>query len=1702
MSIRYNRQYKMDADIDGPIGPYSYDSGQNLDFLNNNDVYLRGGNFGGGGGSSEYVPSVEPPMEKPPVYVDPPIGFLPPDSTILTPENPVPDIQIKPADPIIKYELSISSNLKNEIGDFISLNYDIAGPNQTIDRDTLKLSSENTDGKSALQSLLKLGILNISLNSTLPSNYSIKKIYYANRNIAEKNPLDYTKWNTGDIFIGLPASELLTGGLAVAVIVEKVINQPKPTIFLNTTNYTKQIKDSDNDTIVNIEFTQLDCDYIDFYLSESKVIRVAANKTNCTLSFLNNFEGIYGNKKIIIVPYSDLYGTGDKTEITINFIAVNDFPSITEIQYTDVIDIPAYSDFNIDYNVKYTSFAVTSVDVYLQLKSGSRTKLFGDQPANGELKINLQKLRETYTEWVGSSDIILTFIPYNRGGEEELIGNEYEIKTSLLYPVLQIDETIIKKSIFDAFVSNMGFSEPEKESKYLTHLINFGNDEQIIISSWENDNWTLSKKSIDELGNEYVKPEDEVDSLILKLYNPLPANVQKNSTFWITKLMSNPLIETIILNEEIILECPPIKGPNFNIDVDYVTGKSTNYESLDNLILNTSISSSSNLVSTYLSSSLFSTSELNIDYVSGSTYLWDNFVHFSSATERVLNFQYKVKLIEAYENSISSSQIASIINSPESVKQVERNTIKKNQIIQSFDGFETFLYTSSSYTTNTAASITWPYNSGVNGERILSNDTIVGNWSQNIITLAERFDVENSNNIKNNIPQYILNNSENDSYLLFFAMIGQHFDNIYYHTKSIEKSRGLGYKAKDGISDKLLFDVLKSFNWDAQNLAADEQLWSYVFGEDTTGNTQETNPAKQRTLEVWRRIVNNLPYLLKHKGSRRGIYALLSCYGIPSSNLSIFEFGGPEVNDTSKSKLIYDNVTTALKMTSGAQIKMDWGLTNNTSSLRPNTIELFLKPSTQSNFTILSGSNWNVDVTSSVSSSYGKVVFNYAGSNCIASSWLPIFNDRFFGLSVSSGSNGLRLDLRQANKDKTIFEQSITSSASSSWNNGSTLYLGGNYVGSVDEFRLWSTPLDKERFYEHVSFPEMINGNHISSSTDDLFFRLDFEYPKNLYGTNGTSSLVNVDTNIYFSSSLYRNDLENANIITGSITTINLINGGSGYTSSIGTSNGSIPLYFEGGYFKHINPVATGTLTNGVVTSISISEYGRGMEILPTNLQPSASVSQSINNWITPITTSITGSIANIVSENYYALLTASAYGFTNIGTYPHNFEAIDRSVVLEIPDMGSTRYSTNKVRFETQTDFNGNDVSGGVNLSIKDRVTKKSFDQAPTDSNRVGLFFSPTKELNIDIAKSFGGINLDNYIGDPSDDYKPNYSTLDNLRNYYFQRFDGRDIYAYINLIKLYEKSMFEDIKKMLPARVKATTGLLIEPHILERSKVARKKPTGDEYQKDAEIHYSDTTILAGENEQYETILAADLSESLIGENYQYEGEIFTSSIQNLIGENYQYVGEIFTSSIQNINAENYQYEVSASAGLDNPTFQTEIDVINGTQLVGQSAYEEIGFEIYAQSGSAIRTYFNTDNKIVKERVRVNLVTEQKSREILAYNIKVGGKGDPRGGYYLTSSVYTETTLNIQPFSGSVIPEVKGKIIAVQPVNGYLPTHYRNTSDLTTGMMNSYFKGSKNTATTTLDGSSPIETFVSNPNTLTVSKTGRSASEPILQVE
>ena len=86
---------------------------------------------------------------------------------------------------------------------------------------------------------------------------------------------------------------------------------------------------------------------------------------------------------------------------------------------------------------------------------------------------------------------------------------------------------------------------------------------------------------------------------------------------------------------------------------------------------------------------------------------------------------------------------------------------------------------------------------------------------------------------------------------------------------------------------------------------------------------------KSRQEETWRRILNNLPYLYKHKGTKRAIHAALSIYGIPNSMLTIMEFGGPK--DTTTSKLVkytYDDSTSALNINGSKKLTLPWKVYN------------------------------------------------------------------------------------------------------------------------------------------------------------------------------------------------------------------------------------------------------------------------------------------------------------------------------------------------------------------------------------------------------------------------------------------------------------------------------------------------------------------------------------------------------------------------------------------------------------------------------------------------------------------------------------------------------------------------------------------------------------------------------------------------------
>jgi hypothetical protein len=671
------------------------------------------------------------------------------------------------------------------------------------------------------------------------------------------------------------------------------------------------------------------------------------------------------------------------------------------------------------------------------------------------------------------------------------------------------------------------------------------------------------------------------------------------------------------------------------------------------------------------------------------------------------------------------------------------------------------------------------------------------------------------------------------------------------------------------------------------------------------------------------------------------------------------EFGGPNIDTVEDApKFVYNSLTHNLVFDNvSASLDIPF-----LGTPKPQAIELRLKPENFENYTLVSGSGFrlgiNADTSTATLDKYGFFTIN---GTPVGTSY-PFYDGNYHSvLFQQNGSNSAKLYVATNYKDDIIHSGEWTGTiVSSNWESATNFKIT-NFIGNIEEVRVWKTALSESVFNTHVIMPEAVNGNDVYASTTDLLLRLDFERPQNL---------------------------------------------------------------------------AVNTTINNVAPVI---EY------------------------------------VNAVS----------ASGFVVDSTYPFNYETYERELSLTIPNSGASRYYTNKVRFESQELV--------ANLSPTKRATKKAFETSATDSNRVGLFFSPNKDLDLDIAKSLGGQSFDDFLGDPMYEYGyTNYPQLDSLRNYYFERVGERNIYEFIRLVKFYDKSLFINLREMLPARAVVTTGLLIAPHILERSKHKINKPIAESETLEGVVTESQITELDATFDAYDSTLIVNETEQINGDVLSIEVELNEADEYNLEGDVNSFESTIIFNVDEISKGEYLTYTGSIDANLKEPTITSELDLLRSGQVVGIDNFENYGYGTYFSNGYG--KYIYEENGSFKSKgIRAFIVT--KKRSIISTDF------DERGYEftYVTSSYDKELIVQDLHQSASVIG---GDIISAVTASGYLRTHYSFTGDKHLGLQNSFYKGSKQNSSTTVDGKSPVETFVSNPTTLRISPQGRSNSEPILEVE
>ena len=1327
-----------------------------------------------------------------------------------------------------------------------------------------------------------------------------------------------------------------TGDVSVNIKVEDVVQITTPIIQPAQSQYEYNLE---SDVLLQVPLTGTDVTEVRFFINDidSSIIWDTNIETN-TITIPKNYFDSVGTYTLRLIP-SNEFGDGQSVDVLINVVRKVEVktPDLVNIKYPSLIKGPDLVGLNVDFPIEWTALNTSYVNVFYgdiqqpTFRTSESSITLNVQKIVDELKRNGLDVVET---GVDEFSFQIKLIPYNESGFELVNGVTEVLNIRFDAGDLTIERGRAIASILEGFTSQFDFTVFEDEtSNYLTHTLNVGDGNNKLIS-----NWTGSS-----------------DTLIVKLYEPLPTNIQLNQQLWISKFVSSPLIETVTLIGDSAEFCAPLRGPNFSVDVDNSLG----YQIYEELVAS-GTQTSTELVNKYGVRNDIDTEKLNIQYETDSALYFENFVNFGSAAERINNFVYKLELVQNYETRYEFLLSGSASSSITTLNEARRVDGLKNEIIRGFDGFEKHLYSVSS-------SVSYP-KSGSIPLSVTASEAL--DWYENTVREASAFDKENVNYLVNNIPAFVREDFDNSDFILFLDMVGTHFDIIWAYTKNLNRSKYVTHDKLSGVSNQLVYHLLESFGWEAKRPFDTSKLWTQAFAKKVPGNDTDLYATnyEDASSEVWRRILNNLPYLLKHKGTARAMKAIMACYGVPSSMLTIMEFGGPQDPTAGGvTKFTYEDRTAAILLDGGGYIELPWK-----TSPQPNAVEFNFNTTApvQSSLLKVDG-EWELKVTP-VSGSYATLDFYVSSSGTLYSAStenIPLFKNEYNTVLVNRtvGVSTEEFDVyvltTSTDRIKLSVSASVTVPITSAWETAGVLEVGRGLVGTFDEFRLWSVPLQYSRLEEHALQPDSISGNSYTASTSDLLFRLDFEYPKDR----------SVDT-----------DIKNV----------------------------------------AINP-----------------SYG----------------------------------------EDF-----ATAVAFTSAPEYPYQYLPYERTITATIPSLGFN-YS-DKIRLE--------DSELISDLSYKKRATKKSFDTAPVDSNRLGLFLSPTKELNMDIIKSFGQFNIDNYIGNPSDDYSDTYTELNTLRSYYFQRVN-RNLNEYIQLVRYIDKSLFDTLIDLAPARAKVSKGLLIEPHFLERSKVRRTKPTADKGGYDGTINIDDDIVTKASSHYTEGVLDASDTQTLIGNVPSFTGIIEEGNNTTLIGETPFYDSVIDSNFSENLQSDYLVYEGLITA----PDGASSIGeyFANALNSVGNdpNSIANVGHGLYAENGIAIVTKYDANGNRTRERSKVAVIREQYTVKVPQLSIS----GDRVSDIILVPQTKERYKVSILPDSGSNFPTVGGNIVEVTPLNGYLPSHHRNVGDLSEGLKNSYYRGSKQTASTTTDGLSPIQTFTTNPNVLKVADTGRGSGEPILIV-
>ena len=690
-----------------------------------------------------------------------------------------------------------------------------------------------------------------------------------------------------------------------------------------------------------------------------------------------------------------------------------------------------------------------------------------------------------------------------------------------------------------------------------------------------------------------------------------------------------------------------------------------------------------------------------------------------------------------------------------------------------------------------------------------------------LVSDGKQYDYQNTSYLMNSIPSWVVSEDENASGELsnITQVMASYFDTLHLQISELARLKDVQYLSGSSSGSINEFPhndrLVDNLGLETSELFSDAGVLENYFKRDEQINFEQDVTSIKNT--IYRNIYNNLSNILKSKGSEKSIRNLIRCFGIDDGIVSLNTYG---VNSSYKLESQYKPATSNKKY-------IDFSGLNNQANVTGTVFQAH-DPNVSGSWGIIFGDSGSADLHEFGFTAECEVVFpSFHNADNLTYDHFAVVTSSLFGFhSPKPGPASINPG---QNTDTTV------TGTVSDWG------LQVRAVKSPAPFSIVSSPIEKVR---DVFFEVQDRDGTVVLSSDVFYnvydnqkwnFAISVNPTKYQFATGVTGSFI--DTSDGYEVSLYGVNYDTG-IKRNSFFTRRTLSYQSGSKITAAAKR-----FFIGAHKTNF----TGSLLNYSDAKISSLRYWT--DVLPTGTIDLHAREVDSYGRKSPTRESFEFQARNPGMHIPRAETLALNWDFADITGSDNlgQFDVLDRSSG-SANDAYENQYQGifSNINLRQHTG-KGQDFAPSSTPARKEYVYKEEL-QPPefvsstdmvsvvaSDSNvftpaarPTDYYYALEKSMYGNVSKImlqlFASVDeMNNLIGEPVNTYRPNYKSMEKLRQLFFNKVGNiPDFDKYLDYYKWIDASIGTIVEQLYPASSPHASGVrnIVESHILERPK------------------------------------------------------------------------------------------------------------------------------------------------------------------------------------------------------------------------------------------------------------------------------------------